>query len=605
MFGYMIRSIHDPAVAALFKALRTPGKKTVAVDGNSTEIPYPFPSPGDWRDIWMYQLLIDRFNNPAAPPKGQWDGNNPAIFQGGTFEGIRQKLGYLSGMGVRGLWLSPVQKNCQYFPTYHGYGIQDFLAIDPRWASDPEAARKDPSIVDRELQALIDEAHARGMYVIFDIVLHHTGDIFGEVLDTGAVVSRAPYQGKAYPVQWRDETGEPRPEWTDGANVPLDMPDAGIWPQELRSNTHFYRRGEMLGIDADFQPLKALVSDGPIDTQDILIRCHEYLIGKFDIDGLRIDAFKWIDRKFGRKFCTAMREFAAGIGKTNFFVFCEVWDDEEVIARYVGRNTVTDHDDAQAADAALDFPLMMVLPLVAKGFRPPSDLAHLYEHRKAVQRHVLSSHGEAGKSFVTFLDNHDQYWRVYHSPDDAPNAYDGQLEIALGSLFYLQGIPCIYYGTEQGLHGYGHDDEAVRQALWGAPNPFDTQHPFYIFLQRISKLRAEQPALRYGRQYFRPMSVDAEHFYIGTYPGDVYAFSRVLSEQEVIVAANPSLEKSWNGVIVVDMILNAEGDRFDILLTNKTPHPEDVPVLSYKDGRSRHIPVTLRPGEFIVLSNRK
>lgn len=599
----MIQSIHDPAVSGFFRSLRTPGIKTVSVDESQVDVPHPFPSPIDWRDIWMYHLMVDRFNNPSKPPRAAWDGHNPSMFQGGTFEGIRQKLGYLREMGVRAIWLSPVQKNCQYRQTYHGYGIQDFLAIDPRWASDPEAARRDPSIVEDELQRLIDEAHARGMYVIFDIVLHHAGDVFAHVLDNGSVVSRAPYRDYPYPVQWRDEKGDPHPEWPDVADVPLDHPDAGVWPVELRSNAHFYRRGETLGIDADFMEQKALVSDGPVDTQEVLIRCHEYLIGKFDVDGLRIDAFKWIDRKFGRKFCTAMREFAASIGKINFFIFCEVWDDEEVIARYVGRNTVMDHDEAQAADAALDFPLMMVLPGVAKGFRSPADLARLYEHRQTVQRHVLSNHGEAGKSFVTFLDNHDQYSRLYYSPPSAPHAYDDQVAIALGTLFYLQGIPCLYYGTEQGLHGSGNDDEAVRQAFWGAPNAFDRTHPFYVFLKQLSELRATVPALRYGRQYFRPTSTDGVQFEVASQPGRPFAFSRVLSEEEILIVANPDLQNAWSGYVVVDIILHAEGDVFRMLLTNKDSVMEPVRAQTYPDGRSRHIPLTLRPGEFAVLCN--
>ena len=601
----MIQSIHDPYVSGLFKALRETSRKTVLVDGRAVEVVHPFPSPPDWRDVWFYQIMVDRFNNPDRPPAGPWNGHNAERFQGGTFEGIRQKLDYLQGMGVRALWLSPVQKNCQYRNTYHGYGIQDFVSIDPRWSSDPEAARQDPKVVEDELHRLIDEAHARGMYVIFDVVLHHCGDVFGHVIAEDTVVSRAPYQDQAYPVQWRDETGAPRPEWKDGADVPLDHPDAGVWPIELRSNSHFYRRGEKLGIDADFMTLKALVSDGPIDTQEVLIRCHEYLIGKFDVDGLRIDAFKWIDRAFGRKFCTAMREFAASIGKTNFFVFCEVWDDEEVISHYVGRNTVTDHDDALAADAALDFPLMMVLPLVAKGFRPPSDLARLYAHRKEVQRHVLSSHGEAGKSFVTFLDNHDQYTRAYYSPEDNPGAYDDQLEIALGALFCLQGIPCVYYGTEQGLHGSGHDDEAVRQALWGAPQPFDIGHPFYVFLSRLGKLRAKEPALRYGRQYFRPLSTDGVHFSISEESGAPFAFSRVLNEQEIVIAANPNLQRAWSGVVVIDLVLNADGERFDVLMSNKEPIGAHAFAKTYTDGKSRHVPLTLRPGEFLLMTNTK
>ena len=78
--------------------------------------------------------------------------------------------------------------------------------------------------------------------------------------------------------------------------------------------------------------------------------------------------------------------------------------------------------------------------------------------------------------------------------------------MAVACLFALQGIPCLYYGTEQGLHGGGNSPEAVREALWGKPNAFDRDHPFYQAVRQVSAMRENQPALRYGRQYFRPIS---------------------------------------------------------------------------------------------------
>ncbi|MDR3710856.1 MAG: alpha-amylase family glycosyl hydrolase [Capsulimonadaceae bacterium] len=601
----MIKSIHDPSISKLFKSLRTPSSKTVKLNGSSVTIQTPFPSPADWRDVWMYQLVIDRFDNPAAEPRAQWDGRNRYLFQGGTLEGVRKRLPYLQELGVRAIWLSPVQKNCLYRPTYHGYAVQNFLAIDPRLSSDPEAARKDPSIVENELHLLIDEAHARGMYVVFDIVLHHTGDVFAYPRPDGTTTNKIPFQHDAAPVVWRDSNGQPNPDWQDASDIPYGDDDAGVWPVELRSNHQFYRRGEGFEIETDFMSLKALVTDGSTDTRETLIRAYEYIVGKFDVDGLRVDAFKHIDRTFGRTFCTSMREFAETIGKRNFFIFCEVFDSEDMIAQYIGRNTVTDNDELKAADAALDFPLMFVLPDIAKGIHPPSNLAAMYDHRRELERHILSTHGEASKFFVTFLDNHDSHHRVYYSPADNPNAYDDQLEIAIGCLFGLQGIPCVYYGTEQGLHGWGNDEEAVREALWGKPGGgFDQNHRFYQFLKRVAAVRAEQPPLRYGRQYFRPVSIDTESFYVPTTPGDPIAFSRVLAEQEVLVVANPNLHYQWTGYVIVDIILNAHNEAFDVLLSNKPGAASTVHAETYPDGKSRYIPITLRPGEIQIISNR-
>ncbi len=62
--------------------------------------------------------------------------------------------------------------------TFHGYGFQDFLRVDPRFSSNPQAARANPAIAEQELAGLVDEAHALGLYVIFDVVLNHAGNVF-------------------------------------------------------------------------------------------------------------------------------------------------------------------------------------------------------------------------------------------------------------------------------------------------------------------------------------------------------------------------------------------------------------------------------------------
>ena len=87
-----LSSVHDPDVQAVLDAART--KKLI-------------PSPEDWRDLSIYFLLFDRFNNPHHAPRHKpWDGEFNG-FQGGTFAGVREKLPYLKAMGVSALWLSP------------------------------------------------------------------------------------------------------------------------------------------------------------------------------------------------------------------------------------------------------------------------------------------------------------------------------------------------------------------------------------------------------------------------------------------------------------------------------------------------------------------
>src|SRR5207249_10307126 len=140
-------------------------------------------------------------------------------------------------------------------------------------------------------------------YVIFDIVLHHTGDVFS-YQNYG---SMAPWSDQTYTIDWRDENGNGRADWTEApANPPAD---AAVWPQELRTNAFFRRQGnafdssgQIINASGDFYSLKGLATDFldsnryPVHT--ILIRAYQYLIAKYDIDGFRVDTLKFISPDF-------------------------------------------------------------------------------------------------------------------------------------------------------------------------------------------------------------------------------------------------------------------------------------------------------------------
>ncbi|HEV2474010.1 MAG TPA: alpha-amylase family glycosyl hydrolase, partial [Chthonomonadales bacterium] len=308
------------------------------------------------------------------------------------------------------------------------------------------------------------------------------------------------------------------------------------------------------------------------------------------------------------------REFGLSIGKKNFFTFGEVYDNEQKITAFIGRDTLdTETGDPIGIDAALDYPLFFRLPGACKGMLAPMDVASMYEQRKQIDRDILSSHGDASNFFVTFLDNHDQAQRFYYSPTSAPHTYDDQLTLALACLYCLQGIPCLYYGTEQGLHGSGSVPEAVREALWGKPNAFDTSNPFYQAIQRIAQARAARPALRYGRQYFRPVSGDATAFGVSTFAPGVLAFARILNDEEALVVANTTTQAETLAVIV-DETLSAPGDVFKVIYSNKPAYSDPGRVtqsgpnttVNQVDGTTttgavHYITVTLQPMEAQIL----
>ncbi len=580
----MASSLYDPTVNAVLNA---------GGDGRP-----PFPSPADWRDQWIYFLLVDRFAHPVAPPRSADPTNG---YQGGSFAGIKEQLAYLRELGAGALWLSPVLMNPPWFQDYWGgYGVMDFMRIEPRFCADPTRAAADPTIADREFRDLVDAAHAHGVYVILDIVLNHTGDLF----DYEGARAAAPWNAaREYTTFWRDPAGRARSEWTDiqAFEVPRQ---AGIWPAELQRNDFFRRRGthDASGdtTRGDFDRLKELVTEYQVPgttlhpVRNHLIRACQYLIAKFDVDGFRIDTLQYVEPDFARVFANAVREYALSIGKKNFLTFGEVWQDhdEDKIAEFVGRNTLKGHE-LIGVDAAIDFPVRKRLVEICKGFAPPSDLSRHFDHRREVLKKIVSTHGDAGRHYVTFLDNHDLDERFHH-PD-----FPDQTRLALTCLMTLQGIPCIYYGTEQGLAGRGDRREYAREALWGVPGAFSTGHSLYRLIRRLSRLRKRHPALRYGRQYFRASSGNGIDFGDSPYPGGVLAFSRILNDRELLVAANAGSSAPVQVQVVVDANLNPPGRPWEVLFSSR-PEPA-APSTTISRGSLRTVTVTLAPLEAQVL----
>jgi len=562
-------SLFSPEFQSVFSQVRDTGGT-----------PKAFPSPIDWRDQWIYFLMVDRFNNTAAAPRHEpFDDPTFFGFQGGNFVGIQDQLAYIKGLGAGAIWLSPVLKNVPFEEgTYHGYGIHHFLRADPRFA-------KDPLHADDELRSLVDAAHQLGLYVILDIVLNHTGNVFAYQCDVGEKTcldsqgAEATFRPSARDVRWREQNGSARPDWPNIATIPSPTTNALVWPKELHDNSFFRRQGDPGPNDdtiGDFASLKQFRTD-LVQLQQFLIRAYQYVIARFDIDGFRIDTLRYLKGGLPLLFGNSVREFALSVGKKNFFTFGEVFvgDAEEEIARFIGRTTA-DQTDMVGVDAALDYPLFFNLKPVVKGFSAPSDLVSMYQVRKRIEANVLSSHGDATRFFVTFLDNHDVKERIRFVQPRNEHQFDDQVTLGLGCLYSLPGIPCLYYGTEQGLHGSG-SDPAVREALWGGPG-FQQGNFYYKQISQIAKVRASQPALRYGRFYFRPISGDGQHFGVSTFPQGILAFSRILMDEEVVVAANCSTSDPRSFDVIVDITLNQPEDQYQVRYSNKPDFKNPSPV---------------------------
>ena len=91
----------------------------------------------------------------------------------GDFQGVIDKLDYIKALGFTAIWITPVVQNASGY-DYHGYHAMDFQHVDCRYQSSDGS--KDG---DAMFQELIDKAHEKGIKIILDIVLNHTGN-FGE-----------------------------------------------------------------------------------------------------------------------------------------------------------------------------------------------------------------------------------------------------------------------------------------------------------------------------------------------------------------------------------------------------------------------------------------
>ncbi len=130
-----------------------------------------FPSRTDFRDEQIYFVITTRFydgdpsNNTQCWDNQSKNAGDPAWR--GDFKGLIEKLDYIKALGFTAIWITPVVENASGY-DYHGYHASDFSKVDHRYESE-----------DVSFQTLINEAHKRGMKIILDIVLNHTGN-FGE-----------------------------------------------------------------------------------------------------------------------------------------------------------------------------------------------------------------------------------------------------------------------------------------------------------------------------------------------------------------------------------------------------------------------------------------
>jgi glycosidase len=551
------------------------------------------PSPPAWEDQLLYFLLPDRFsdgkergyrniagnrvragttplfnrakdfeNAIRTPADAQAWRDSGGAFVGGTLKGLTSKLGYLRRLGVTAIWVGPIFKQVAFQPTYHGYGVQNFLDIDPHFGT-----RED-------LRALVQTAHANGIYVILDIILNHSGDVFsysnGQPSWTGAVYAA---QG------FNDAQGHPTLPFQaiDLQNFPSAFPDGAVWPAEFQDRSIFTRKGAITSWDndpeyreGDFFDLKDIdLGLGDPDhfaaTPGLAALCgvYKFWIAFADLDGYRVDTVKHMGDGPTRYFASTIREFAQSLGKENFLLVGEVTG-----GRVKAFNTV----ETTGLDAALGIDdVQDKLEYLIKGYRNPSEYFDLFRNSLQVQK---ESHVWFRNKVVTMIDDHDQIRKGtnkarFCASDQGENLILSAIALNLCTL----GIPCIYYGSEQAFDGAGGNDRYIREAMFGGAfgpfrsrerHCFDEQNRIYSELAKIVKIREREITLRRGRQYLRQISGDGVNFGFPFIMGDrmrsLVAWSRLFLEEEILLAVNTDSGRASSAWVTIDDDLHrAEG----------------------------------------------
>ncbi|KAF6837808.1 glycoside hydrolase family 13 protein (alpha amylase) [Colletotrichum musicola] len=225
-----------------------------------------------WRSQTIYQVMTDRFARTDGSTTAPCD-TLESTYCGGTWRGLIQQLDYIQGLGATAVWISPFVKNIQGksrdgSESYHGYWAQDIYQVNPLFGT---AA---------DLRALSDALHARGMYLMADVVTNHMAWL-GAPSTVNFTAYRPFSNASAYhmPPCWINYDDQTSVEkcWQGSDAVPL--PD-------LRTEDPAVRR-----------VFNSWIKDA---------------VRRYGFDGLRLDSAKHVEKSFWPPFERAAGVYAVG-----------------------------------------------------------------------------------------------------------------------------------------------------------------------------------------------------------------------------------------------------------------------------------------------------
>ena len=461
----------------------------------------------DFRDETIYFAMTTRFydGDPTNNVCG-WDHQDVQIANGdpdwrGDFKGLIDRLDYIKALGFTAIWITPVVQNCSG-TDFHGYHAMDMSKVDLRY----ESRKKWGASEDVTFQSLIDAAHAKGMKIILDIVLNHTGN-FGEaylnplftrsqnIKDQASVSASIIPNYDRLPANYNDLTGAKQYEAR-----------FKYFKQPQYDNHNYYHHyatgwnwdypnrwwGQIAGDCVDLNTENNTVAE-------YLVKCYGEFI-KMGVDGFRIDTTGHISRlTFNKQFipqflalgeqykskrlngcpfymfgeCCARYSDVTYRNQANLSSYFYTWKSpQSLLDQYDGSQA---YWDTQVLPEGHDSPVgPMALCEAETEFNETSDNVfmqngawHEPDYSQASGFNIIdfpmhynfNSAGAAvnvaksgdhmynDASFnVVYVDSHD----YCPGPNDGTRFNGGTAQWAenLSLMFTFRGIPCLYYGSE-------------------------------------------------------------------------------------------------------------------------------------------------------------
>ncbi|MGN0428240.1 MAG: alpha-amylase family glycosyl hydrolase [Agathobacter sp.] len=351
----------------------------------------------DWDEAVIYFAVTDRFFDGNTENNDGVNKDGSLSYHGGDFAGLTQKLDYLKELGVNTIWITPIVENSNTTTKkdgeviestgYHGYWASDFTKLNSHLGTE------------EEFSALIAEAHNRGMKLMVDVVLNHSG-----YADETTGFDPEEYFNN---ILVNEETGETIPMLRDASNT--------ISGDDVYSS--------LAGLP-DFVTEDACV-------REQLIEWQVDWVEKYGIDYFRVDTVKHVDAETWQAFKNALTEVDA---------------DFKMIGEYSGHGYTSSQLGIGGMDSLLDFDF--------------NDQAQSFVTGNISGVESFMANRNAGidntQTVGAFLSSHDENGLVYKlindcnmTEEEALNAF----KVAAALQLTAKGQAVIYYGEEIGLYG--------------------------------------------------------------------------------------------------------------------------------------------------------